>query len=46
MRKSEQHGRNGADTRRDLPSVDAVLKSCGDLEATWGENRCCSGCKI
>jgi L-seryl-tRNA(Ser) seleniumtransferase len=36
MRKSEQHGRNGADTRRDLPSVDAVLKSCGDLEATWG----------
>ena len=36
MRNSEQHGRNGADTRGDLPSVDAVLKSCGDLEAIWG----------
>ena len=36
MRNSEQHGRNGADTRRDLPSVDAVHKSCGDLEAIWG----------
>ena len=36
MRNSEQHGRNGADTRRHLPSVDAVHKSCSDLEATWG----------
>ena len=35
MRNSEQHGRNGADTRRDLPSVDAVLKSCSGFEATW-----------
>ena len=36
MGNIEQHKSNGEDARRELPSVDAVLKSCGDLEATWG----------
>jgi L-seryl-tRNA(Ser) seleniumtransferase len=36
MGNIEQHKSNVEDARRELPSVDAVLKSCGDLEATWG----------